>query len=83
MNQFIIKKYIQRLTKEDIYQYAKRENITLTDKELEIIYYYIKNKYQLYFDGHHKQLLQEIKQQVKPATYTKIEELYNLYKDRC
>ncbi len=82
MNQFIIKKYIQRLTKEDIYKFANKENLTLTNNEIDIIYYYIKNKYNSFLSGNQLELLKEIKQQVKPTTYQKIEELYNLYKDK-
>lgn len=82
MNQFIISKYIQRITKEDIYKFASTQGITLTNNELDIIYYYIKNKYASFLSGNQLEILNEIKHQVTPTTYQKIEELYNLYKNK-
>ena len=82
MNKLIIINYIKKLTKNDIYKYCKNTNIPITDDEINVIYYYIKNKYNMFFDGYHKELLNEIKYKVKSATYNKILELYNQYKDK-
>lgn len=82
MNKLIIINYIKKLTKNDIYNYCKNTNIPITDDEINIIYYYIKNKYNMFFDGYHEELLDEIKYKVKSATYNKILELYNQYKDK-
>ena len=80
MNKLIIVNYIKKLTKNDIINFCYRNNIPITDNELDIIYYYIKNRYNDFFDGHHQELLDEIKYKVKSATYNKILELYDKYK---
>ena len=49
MNKLIIINYIKRLTKNDIFNYCINNNIPLTDEELDIIYYYIKNTLQKLF----------------------------------
>lgn len=82
MNLFLIQSFIKKITKNDINQYAKKENIQLTEKEVEIIYYYIKTKYKIFLKGNQEELLKEIKPQVQPKTYQKILELYNQYKDK-
>ena len=80
MNKLIIINYIKKLTKNDIFNYCKNANIPITDEEVDVIYYYIKNRYNDFFSGHEQELLEEIKYKVKSATYNKILELYNTYK---
>lgn len=82
MNKFLIINYIKKITKEDIKRYALNNNIELTPDELDVIYYYIKNKHQQFLNGNDLQLLQEIKPKLTPKTYAKIIELYNMYKDK-
>ena len=82
MNKLIIINYIKRLTKNDIMNYCYNNNIPLTNEELDVIYYYIKNRYNEFLEGKQKELLEEIKYKVKSATYNKILELYNKYKDK-
>ena len=80
MNRFIIKKYIDRLTKQDIINYIDKQNIELSPNEIDIIYYYIKNKYNDFLNGNDQNILKELKQKVSPKTYQIIQEYYNLYK---
>lgn len=80
MNKLIIINYIKKLTKNDISNYCLKNNIPLSNEELDIIYYYIKNRYNDFFDGKDIELLNEIKYKIKSATYNKILELYKKYK---
>ena len=80
MNKIIIINYIKRLTKQDITNFCIKQNINLTEKEIDIIYYYIKNKYKDFFNGKEQILLSELKSQVSKSTYNKILEYYELYK---
>ena len=82
MNRFIIEKYINKLTKQDIINYTNKQNINLSTHELDIIYDYIKNKYTYFLNGHQQKILQDIKNKVNKTTYKKIEELYNTYKNK-
>lgn len=82
MNLFIIQKYIQKITKQDIITFAKNQGTDLTTAETDIIYYYIKNRYRDFFNGNDQGILLEIKNKVSPTTYAKIEELYHTYKNR-
>lgn len=74
----IIHSYVNRLTKQDIIKFANKNNITLNDKEITIIYTEIKNNW--------KELLYQpnlvfdrVKSQVSPNTYQNIIYFYDLY----
>ena len=82
MNKLIVSNYIKKLNKSDIINYCNINSIPLTDDEVDVIYYYIKNRYIDFLEGHSLELLEEIKYKVKSATYNKILELYNIYKDK-
>ena len=82
MNYLIVTKYINKLTKQDIINYANKEKINLTNKEIDTIYTYIKTRYNDFFYNDKESLLKEIKNQVSTTTYQKIEELYNQYKNK-
>ena len=43
MYENIIKNYVDKLTKEDIINYSKKEDIFLIVNEINVIYIYIKN----------------------------------------
>ena len=80
MNRLFITEYIKKLTKEDILRYGIKQNIVLTKDELDIIYNYIKNRYQDIFDNPIK-VINEIKGNIRDNVYNKILELYNKYKN--
>jgi len=82
MNKLIIINYIKKLTKDDVIRYCKNNSIPLTDDELDVIYYYIKHRYNDFFEGREMELLEEIKYKVKSATYNKIVDLYLKYRDK-
>ena len=82
MNRFIIKKYIDKLTKQDIINYTYKQNIELSPNEIDIIYYYIKNKYNEFLNGNDQNILIELKQKVSPKTYHILKDYYNTYKNK-
>ena len=76
MYDFLIKKYVERLKKEDIINYATKEGINLTDNETDIIYDYIKNDWRTFYYGNPRQKLDELKEKLSAEAYKKIEKLY-------
>ena len=71
----IIKKYVNILKKEDIVNFAKKNNLLLDKEELEIIYNTIKNRYiDIYNDG--LKVINEYKDKLKKNTYDKLIEVY-------
>ena len=84
MNLYFIEKYIQRIKKEDIYNYAKSQEISLTEEELELIYKYLKTNYKLFLINKEKrlELLNNLKSNLNNKASSKLDELYNLYKNK-
>ena len=84
MNLYFIEKYIQRIKKEDIYNYAKSQEISLTEEELELIYKYLKTNYKLFLINKEKrlELLNNLKSNLNNKAASKLDELYNLYKNK-
>jgi len=82
MNIYLLEQYINRLKKEDINIFALKECVTLKDYELDIIYNYVKEDYKTVIYGNARSILDKIKNEVKPFTYSKIENLYERFKHR-
>ena len=84
MNLFFIERYIQKIKKEDIYNYASNEGINLTTNELDTLYTYLKTYYKSFLRNKNIRLtlLNELKEKVSIPVSNKLDELYNLYKDK-
>lgn len=84
MNLFLIEMYIKKIKKEDIYNYALSQQINLAKNELDTLYTYLKTKYKIFLTNPclRPKLLDEIKSQVSPKTASKLDELYELYKNK-
>lgn len=75
MNEFLVKKYV---TLNNINDFAKKEGISLTNEEANIIFNYaIKNWKSIYYKDHD---FSDVKGKINDKTYDKIIELYNKYK---
>ena len=84
MNLFIIERYIQKIRKEDIYNYAYNQGINVNSCDLNTIYNYLKTYYKtfLYNKEIRPKLLTELKSKVAPDIAYKLEELYYQYNDK-
>ncbi|MBQ8218929.1 MAG: hypothetical protein IJZ79_04180 [Bacilli bacterium] len=80
MNKLFIYEYINKITKENIYNYGLNQGINLEKKDLDIIYYYVKNEYKRFFNNP-EDILLEVKDKLSNNTYNKILQLYNKYKN--
>lgn len=78
----LIKSFVNKLTNEDIENYALKEGIELTKDEVEIIKYYIINHWETFYYGNPRSILEELKTKVRDIVYKKIEILYLQYKEK-
>ena len=76
----LIKNYINKLTIQDINALAIKQDIHLTDQELNYIYNQIKNHYQDFLYGDANYLMNDLKQNVSENNYQKIKKLFTHYK---
>lgn len=79
MYENIIKNYVDKLTKEDIINYSKKEDIFLNDNEINVIYYEIKNKWKQLYNGNTR-VITDLENKINNKAYNKLIDLYNTYK---
>ena len=81
MNYILLKEYINKLNKDKIKEISLKNNIFLSDIELNIIYKYIKERY-LDFIKNPNIIINELKDKLSKDNYLKLLNIYNLYKDK-
>lgn len=85
MHKFFISQYVSRLTKEDVMNFAHKNNIYLTKDELEIIYSNLKSNWKTVLYGDPTSVFKELKQSLSDDSYQKgmslYQEYHDLYKD--
>lgn len=79
MYKSLLKGYIENLKKEDIIKYIEKNNYQVSDKEIDTIYFYIKNYWEDILDNK-KEIWEKISQDVSPNTFLQIQNLYQKYK---
>ena len=82
MNKYFIKKYIDKLTKQDIMNYATSKEIYLSKEEIDIIYNTIKTKWIDFINGNQSQILEELKPHISQKSYQEIINIYTKYKNK-
>ncbi len=82
MNDFIIQKYINNITINNIIDFSKKEGIILSNEEANIIYEYIKKYWKVFYHGDPTKLFNELKQKLSPKVYSKAKELYLYAKEK-
>lgn len=81
MKKFIIKKYIDKLSIQNINNFALNNNIVLSEKELEYMYNLIKNNWEQILNNDDSILL-KLNGNVNNESIKKIEKLYYEYKKK-
>lgn len=81
MKKFIIKKYIDKLSIQNINNFALNNNIVLTEKELEYMYNLIKSNWEQILSNDDSILL-KLNGNVDNESIKKIEKLYYEYKKK-
>lgn len=77
----IVRKYIDKLTINDLEVFAKNNNITYTNDELIIVYQFIKYHYNDLLDQNIK-VFEEIRNKINPNLYKRLLNLYIDYKQK-
>ena len=81
MNNYFFKKYLDNLTKNDIDNYLKKQQIILNNNELDKVYNYIKNNNHKYFNNtlSKEKIILDAKTILSKDNFNK---LYDIYKDK-
>ena len=78
----LIEKHIAKLTINDIYNFALKNQVCLKESEAQIIYSYVKSYWRELIFQDHNIILDKVKDSLEPTTYNKIIELIILYKNK-
>lgn len=76
----LLKCYIEKLKKEEIIKYIENNNYQVSDKDIDTIYFYIKNYWQDFFNNN-EEIWNKLKNDININTYIEITRLYNKYKN--
>lgn len=77
----IVRKYINKLTKNDLEKFAKKNGIAYTNEELNIVYDFIVANYNELLNENIR-VFERIKDKISPALYKTLLNLYIEYKQR-
>jgi len=82
MYEILIKEYVNKLTEEDIKKYANSYNIDVNDDECKVLYLYAKNYWREFYKDEPKELIDELKEKLRPDTFNILYKFYKETKDK-
>lgn len=77
---YIIEKYINNITINNINDFALKNNIVLTEKEQKIFYDIVKNHYKEILSGNDTKIIKKLSNELDNSTFNKVMNLYEFYK---
>ena len=77
-----IEKYVKKMSINDVYKFAKKNNVELTDNEANVIFDAIKEDWETLVFGNHNVILDKNKNKLNSNLYNKINELILEYKNK-
>lgn len=78
----LIKRYIERLTRDDVNNFAISKNINLSSEELDFTYTFIKKNWEQVIKNPKLLNLERYKDKYNPDNFIKIKKLFNEYSAR-
>ena len=74
----LIENYIQNIRKKDIYAFALKNDILLTEKEQDILYHYLQNNWEEILYGNSRDFV-SLENQIDKDKFIKIKDLFDVY----
>ena len=78
----IIERYIQKLTKDDINSFAIKNNINLSEEELDFSYIFVKKNYKEVLGNPDLLILDRYKEKFSEENFNKIKKLFIAYRNK-
>ena len=79
MQRLLFINYAKNITKDDIYNFIKKNGISATDEEIDIVFKHIKTYYKVFFDNP-IYYIKMLKNNISDDNYYKILMLFDEYK---
>ncbi len=80
MLKYYIEKYVNNMSISDIFEYAHKFKIKISEKEANILYYTIKDNWEVIVFNNHIPILNSIKDKISPELYNDLVNLIDEYK---
>lgn len=81
MKEKLISEYVNKMTLDDVNNFALKNGIILKDTEVKLIYDHIKNNWRTIVFGNPRGILDDLKEKLDSTSYQKIESLYIYFKN--
>jgi len=78
----LIGQYVNKLTIDNINDFAVKNNIKLNEKELNTLLDVVKNHYRELLDGNDEKVKEYLKNNLTNENFEKVTNLYNKYKEK-
>ena len=78
----LIKQYVNKMTINNINDFAVKHNINLCENELNLLLNIVKNNYQEILNGKDEIVKKKLKENLAEENYQRIIKLYNEYKEK-
>jgi len=82
LKEFIIKQYIDKITKKDVYDFGLKNNITLNNNNLDIIYNCIKKDWKQIVFGDVTPIFNKLSFEIDENNLNKVKNLYYFFKEK-
>ena len=75
----LIKRYMDKLTKEEVQSFAMKNNIILTEEELNFTYTFVKKNWEMIIRNPNLLQFDRFKDKFSPENFAKIQRLFVMY----
>lgn len=75
----LVKRYVSNLTKEQVNDFALKNDIVLSQEELEFVYAFVKKNWEMIFRNPNLLHLERYKDRFSPENFVKIQKLFVMY----
>ena len=75
----LVKRYVSNLTKEQINDFALKNDVTLSESELDFVYVFVKKNWEMIFQNPNLLQLERYKKQFSEENFVKIQKLFAMY----
>ena len=79
MHRLLIENYIKQISKQDILEFASKNNIQLEKQEQDILYHYLKNNWQDLLYGNSRSIFKELEEKLGSEKFNNLKSLYDFY----
>ena len=79
MHRLLIENYIKQISKQDILEFASKNNIQLEKQEQDILYHYLKNNWQDLLYGNSRSIFKELEEKLGSEKFNILKSLYDFY----